>query len=92
MHEQEYKEGEEPHVTDEQETSTVNTPMSVNPSIWKKLGITQAFDLLLVNYCLESGDAPVMLKERIGETLAPGAQKFWQMSFDELVRNNWNNQ
>lgn len=69
----------------------VTTPQidhsDINRAVWKKLGVTQAFDLLLVQACLNSPGAPTELCARIGESLSGGAQKFWEMSFQELTRN-----
>ncbi len=62
-------------------------PQNVDHSIWKKLGITQAFDLLLVKACLQMPGTVEELKIRAGEQLTGGALKFWEMSFSELVRD-----
>ena len=54
--------------------------------LYGKSSITQAFDLLLVKACYSSPSSPVELRTRIGADLASGAQKFWEMSFQELAR------
>jgi hypothetical protein len=62
-------------------------PENVAQAVWKKLGITQAFDLLLVKACLQESGTPSDLCTRVASTLTEGAQKFWEMSFQELIRN-----
>ena len=63
------------------------TGTNIDRSTWKRLGITQAFDLLLVKACLEAGGTEEDLKCRAGRELSGGALKFWEMSFSELVRD-----
>ncbi|MGB0648300.1 MAG: hypothetical protein ACPGQS_14040 [Bradymonadia bacterium] len=70
----------------EQDCTTPTPPVEIEPAVWKKLGITQAFDLLLVKACYSSPSTPVELRTQIGASLASGAQKFWDMSFQELTR------
>jgi hypothetical protein len=67
-------------------TVTINYE-DVAQAVWKKLGVTQTFDLLLVKACLEAPGAPAELCTRIASQLTGGGQKFWEMSFQELARN-----
>ena len=68
-----------------EDLKTIGT--NIDHSTWKRLGITQAFDLLLVKACLESGGTAADLKHRASRKLSGGALKFWEMSFPELVRD-----
>ena len=72
----------------DQDTITVRiNPDDVAQAVWKKLGVTQAFDLLLVKACLQAPGTPADLCTRVANTLTEGAKKFWEMSFQELIRN-----
>ena len=62
-------------------------PQDIDGSIWKQLGITQAFDLLLVKACLDAKGTLEEMKSRAGHQLSGGALKFWDRSFPELVRD-----
>lgn len=55
--------------------------------VWKRLGITQTFDLLLVRACLSHAGSTAAIKERASEQLSGQALTFWEMSFGDVVRD-----
>ena len=55
--------------------------------VWKRLGITQTFDLLLVRACMSHAGSTTAIKERASEQLSGQALTFWEMSFADVVRD-----
>jgi hypothetical protein len=87
MHDEYNTTSKDAKLTNQDVTAAQIDHTTIDQSIWKKLGVTQAFDLLLVKACMEAPGTPAELCARIGNKLADGAQKFWEMSFVELTRN-----
>ena len=74
-------------MTDQDAITVSIIPENVAQAVWKKLGVTQTFDLLLVKACLQAPGTPAELCNRVASTLTEGAKKFWEMSFQELIRS-----
>lgn len=54
---------------------------------WRRLGVTQTFDRLLVEATATRPGAPGDVCEHAGRNLAGGAKKFWELSFPQMKRD-----
>jgi hypothetical protein len=60
---------------------------SLNDQLWRRVGITQTFDRLLVEaVVLHPGPIPGV-RQAAGKNLTGGAAKFYEMSFPQLMRD-----
>ncbi len=60
---------------------------TLNDQLWRRVGITQTFDRLLVEaVVLHPGPIPGV-RQAAGKNLAGGAAKFYEMSFPQLMRD-----
>lgn len=60
---------------------------SLNDQLWRRVGITQTFDRLLVEAAvLHPGPIPGV-RQAAGKNLTGGAAKFYEMSFPQLMRD-----
>lgn len=54
---------------------------------WRRLGVTQTFDRLLVEAAATSPGAPESVRDHAGRNLTGGAAKFWELSFPQMKRD-----
>lgn len=59
----------------------------LNDQLWRRLGITQTFDRLLVEAVAAGPGAPADVRDAVGRNLSGGAVKFWELSFPGLVKD-----
>lgn len=60
---------------------------ALNDQLWRRVGITQTFDRLLVLAAAANPGPIAGVREAAGRTLAPGAARFYEMSFPQLLRD-----
>lgn len=54
---------------------------------WRRLGITQTFDRLLVDAAATAPGAAEAVRDHAGRNLTGGAAKFWELSFPQMKRD-----
>ncbi|MCB9550797.1 MAG: hypothetical protein R3F65_05150 [bacterium] len=54
---------------------------------WRRLGVTQTFDRLLVEAAATSPGAPESVRDHAGRNLTGGAARFWELSFPQMKRD-----
>lgn len=54
---------------------------------WRRLGITQTFERLLVEAAATSPGPVRQVRDSVGSQLGGGAAKFWELSFDQLKKD-----
>ncbi len=54
---------------------------------WRRLGVTQTFDRLLVEAAATAPGAPEAVRDHAGRALTGGAAKFWELSFPQMKRD-----
>lgn len=54
---------------------------------WRRLGVTQTFDRLLVDAAATAPGAAEAVRDHAGRALAGGAAKFWELSFPQMKRD-----
>lgn len=70
-------------------------PVSIDPQIlttlndqmWRRVGITQTFDRLLVIAAVQHPGPVAGIRQAAGRSLQGGAAKFYEMSFPQLLRD-----
>lgn len=68
-------------------TNDSTTIENLNDQQWRRLGITQTFDRLLVE-AVAQRPAPVdEVRRAVGASMAGGAAKFWEMSFPQIFKD-----
>ncbi|MCA9540299.1 MAG: hypothetical protein KC620_15480, partial [Myxococcales bacterium] len=72
----------------------MSEPAMFDPSVlvdlpdqgWRRLGISQTFDRLLVEAAAVAPGPPDTVRDHAGRTLSGGAAKFWNLSFPQIRR------
>ncbi len=59
----------------------------LNDQLWRRLGITQTFDRLLVEAAATHPGAADDVRDYAGRNLSDGATRFWQMSFPQIKKD-----
>ncbi|MCB9521923.1 MAG: hypothetical protein H6702_00915 [Myxococcales bacterium] len=59
----------------------------LNDQHWRRLGITQTFDRLLVEAAATTPGNPEHVRDAVSRGLSGGAEKFWELSFPGLVKD-----
>ena len=59
----------------------------LNDQHWRRLGITQTFERLLVEAVARAPGTTEEIRDRAGLTLGGGAKKFWEMSFPQMLKD-----
>ncbi len=59
----------------------------LNDQLWRRLGITQTFDRLLVEVTAGQPGPVNDVRDNVAESLAEGAAKFWAMSFANIKKD-----
>lgn len=54
---------------------------------WRRLGVTQTFDRLLVEAAATAPGAPEAVRDHAGRNLSGGAARFWELSFPQMKRD-----
>ncbi len=60
---------------------------TLNDQHWRRLGITQTFDRLLVEAAATRPGQPADIRGAVAESLSGGAAKFWDLSFTSLTKD-----
>ncbi|MBU0551240.1 hypothetical protein KKF91_15460 [Myxococcota bacterium] len=60
---------------------------NLNDQSWRRLGITQTFDRLLVEAVITSPGSVAAIRGAVGRQLQAGAAKFWDLSFPQIKRD-----
>lgn len=68
-------------------TVTPEQLAQLNDQSWRRLGITQTFDRLLVDAAAEQPGPVDAVRDHAGRKLTGGAAKFWQLSFPQLKKD-----
>ncbi len=63
------------------------TLSKLDDQLWRRLGITQTFDRLLVEATASNPGAPAEVQSVAGRALQGGAAKFWEMSFPQIKKD-----
>ncbi len=63
------------------------TLSKLDDQLWRRLGITQTFDRLLVEATASHPGAPAAVQSVAGRALQGGAAKFWEMSFPQIKKD-----
>lgn len=63
------------------------TLSKLDDQLWRRLGITQTFDRLLVEATASHPGAPAEVQSIAGRALQGGAAKFWEMSFPQIKKD-----
>lgn len=59
----------------------------LNDQLWRRLGITQTFDRLLVEAAAVNPGESDVVRDFAGRNLADGAARFWQLSFPQIKKD-----
>lgn len=59
----------------------------LNDTHWRRLGITQTFERLVVEAVATQPAPPPAIKARVGEGFNQSAVKFWELSFGQLLQD-----
>ncbi len=59
----------------------------LNDQLWRRLGITQTFDRLLVEAAAVQPGETDAVRDFAGRNLADGAARFWQLSFPQIKKD-----
>jgi hypothetical protein len=59
----------------------------LNDQLWRRLGITQTFDRLLVEAAASAPGGVDEVRDHAGRQFTGGGAKFWQLSFPQLKRD-----
>lgn len=54
---------------------------------WRRLGVTQTFDRLLVEAAATAPGAAEAVRDHAGRSLSGGAARFWELSFPQMKRD-----
>ena len=76
-------------------SSLVAEPYSIDPTavgaltdkIWRRVGVTQSFEILLVKAALTNPGTPTDVANIAGQQLSGGAARFWDLSREQLQRD-----
>ncbi len=68
-------------------TIEASTLSVLNDQMWRRLGVTQTFDRLLIEAAARSPGPIAGVREAAGRTLQGGAAKFYEMTFPQIQRD-----
>ncbi len=60
---------------------------SLNDQHWRRLGVAQTFERLLVTAVATAPGPALSVRAQVASSLAPGAAKFWEMSFPQTFKD-----
>ena len=60
---------------------------AMNDQLWRRVGVTQAFEILLVEAALVGPALPADVSKTASQKLSGGAARFWDLSVAQLQRD-----